>query len=78
MKRIPLSKDFLIGSGLLFAGFIACQLSYAVIGQRIEKDGTLREPFFPIPISALMLLGSSASMAGAGVARLKQGRGSHG
>ena len=54
MSRIPLSHRLLIGSGLLFAGFVACQLSDAAIGQHIEKVGTLREPFFLIPISVLI------------------------
>ncbi|MEY3931101.1 MAG: hypothetical protein RLZZ516_2811 [Cyanobacteriota bacterium] len=40
MKRLTLSHRLLIGSGLLFAGFVVCQLSYAAIGQRIEPDGT--------------------------------------
>ncbi len=53
MKRLTLSHRLLIGSGVLFAGFVACQLSYAAIGQHIAKDGTLREPFFLIPISVL-------------------------
>ena len=72
--RIPLSHHLLVGSGLLFAGFIACQLSYAAYGQRIEKDGTLTEKFFLIPISALLLLGSSVSLVGAGAAGLIQGK----
>jgi heme/copper-type cytochrome/quinol oxidase subunit 3 len=74
MKRLTLSHRLLIGSGLLFAGFVVCQLSYAAIGQRIEPDGTLREPFFLIPISVLLLLSSSASLVGAAVARWRQGR----
>lgn len=74
MKHMTLSHRLLIGSGVLFAGFVACQLSYAAIGQHIEKDGTLREPFFLIPISVLLLLGSSASLAGAALARWRQGR----
>ncbi|MEY4359759.1 MAG: hypothetical protein RLZZ631_1245 [Cyanobacteriota bacterium] len=74
MKRRTLSQHLLIGSGVLFVGFVACQLTYAAIGQRIEPDGTLREPFFLIPISALLLLSSSASLAGAALARLRQGR----
>lgn len=74
MKSRSLSHRLLIGSGVLFAGFLACQLGYAAIGQHIEKDGTLREPFFLIPISALLLLGSSVSLVGAGAAGLIQGK----
>lgn len=74
MKRLTLSRRLLIGSGLLFAGFVVCQLSYAAIGQHIEKDGMLREPFFLIPISVLLLLSSSVSLAGAALARWRQGR----
>ncbi len=70
MSRTPLPRHLLIGSGLLFAGFIACQLTCTAINQRIDKDGTLREPFFLIPISGL-LLGSTVLLAGAGMARLK-------
>lgn len=72
MKRLTLSQRLLISSGVLFAGFVACQLFYGAIGQRIEPDGTLREPFFLIPISVFLLLSSSASLAGAALARWRQ------
>lgn len=74
MQSRTLSHRLLIGSGMLFVGFLACQLGYATIGQHIEKDGTLREPFFLVPISALLLLGSTASLAGAGAAGLIRGK----
>ena len=73
MKQRPLSARFLIGSGLLFAGFLTCQVSFKAIGSHIDKDGVLREPFFLIPTSALLLLGSTISLAAAGGVRLKQG-----
>ena len=74
MKSQPLSHRLLLSSGLLFAGFIACQVSFKAIGSHIDKDGMLREPFFLLPTGALLLLGSSVSLAAAGVARVKQGQ----
>jgi len=74
MARHPLSHRLLLGSGLLFAGAATCLISFKVIGSHIDKDGTLREPFFLLPTSALLLLTSTVSLAAAGVARLKQGR----
>ena len=41
MNRTLLSSHLLLGSGLLFTGFIDYLMSYAGIGQRIEKNGTL-------------------------------------
>lgn len=72
MKHIPLSRPLLVASGLLFAGFLACGLAYKAIGQRIDPDGTLREPFFLIPSSAALLLASSASLVGAGITAAKR------
>jgi len=74
MHRRPLSLRLLLGSGLLFAGAAGCLISFKVIGSHLDKDGTLREPFFLLPTSAVLLLGSSGSLMAAGVARLKQGR----
>lgn len=70
MMSKPFSHHLLIASGLLFAGFAACQFSYAAYGQRIAKDGTLTEKFFLIPISVLLLAGSTVSLGGAAAARL--------
>lgn len=71
MSRTPLPRHLLAGSGLIFAGLIDCQLTCTALDQRIDEDGNLRQPFFLILISGLLLLGSTVLLAGAGVARLK-------
>ena len=73
MQTLPLSKKLLLLSGSLFVSFLVCQASYKAIGQHIDKDGTLREAFFLIPTSALLLLGSTVTLAGAAVVGLKTG-----
>lgn len=72
VKRLTLSKRLLLLSGLLFAGFLACQISFTIIGSKIDAQGVLREPFFLIPTSVLLLLGSSVSLVGAGIAAAKR------
>lgn len=72
MKRLTLSQRLLLLSGLLFAGFLACQISFTIIGSRIDAQGVLREPFFLIPSSAVLLLAGSASLVGAGIAAAKR------
>lgn len=71
MKVHSLSERLLILSGVLFAGFAAGTISFSLIGQKIDQDGVLREPFPLIPLSALCLFGSSISLVGAGAAYWK-------
>lgn len=74
MKTSSLSQRLLLLSGVLFAGAVAGVAAFQLIGARVDAKGVLREPFFLLPLSAGCLLGSSISLAGAGVARWKQGR----
>lgn len=71
MNRLTLSQRLLALSGVLFAGFLGCQLSYKIIGSHIDQQGVLREPFFLIPSSMVLLLASSVSLVGAGIAAAK-------
>jgi hypothetical protein len=41
-------------TALLAVVYISCSVGYQAIGVRIDKDGTLREPFALIPIGFLM------------------------
>ena len=72
MRRHTLSRRLLILSGALFSGALGCVVAFNLIGSKVDEDGVLREPFVLVPISAVLLLGSSASLAGAGVAQLKR------
>jgi hypothetical protein len=72
MKGVTQPQRLLILSGILFTGFLACQLSYKAIGSKIDQQGVLREPFFLIPTSAVLLLASSVSLVGAGITAAKR------
>jgi len=48
MKQLPTLTAFLA------VACISCAVGYQAIGVRIDKDGTLREPFALIPIGFLM------------------------
>jgi hypothetical protein len=71
-KGLSTTQRLLVLSGILFADFLACQISYKAIGSKIDQQGVLREPFFLIPTSALLLLASSASLIGAGITAAKR------
>jgi len=68
MKNTTLSERLLGLSGVLFAGYAAGVIGFSLIGSKVDPKGVLREPFFLLPLSAFCLIGSTLSLAGAGVA----------
>ncbi|MBM7713972.1 DUF3955 domain-containing protein [Siminovitchia sp. FSL H7-0308] len=56
-----MKKRFLLALLPIVAGVI-CLISYEVIGAEVEADGTLKEPFFLIPISFLLLFSGIAAL----------------
>lgn len=72
MNTTALSKRLLGLSGVLFAGYATGVISFSLIGSKVDAKGILREPFFLLPLSAVCLVGSTISLAGAGVAHWKE------
>lgn len=62
---------FLLAAALATAA-VACRLTFHVIGSHVDSNGVLREPFALLPISALLLLASATTAAGAWVVHRRQ------
>ncbi len=57
----------------LVAGVVACAIAYQVMGgQRIDRNGILREPFVFIPLGYVCLVGGLLSGSGAALLALRQ------
>ena len=54
---------------VLFGAAVACQLSFHLIGSRVDAKGILREPFGLLPLSAAFGIGSGASLLAAWLIR---------
>jgi hypothetical protein len=54
---------------VLFGAAVACQVSFHVIGSRVDAQGILREPFGLLPLSAAFGIGSGASLLAAWLIR---------
>jgi hypothetical protein len=46
---------------VLFGAAVACQVSFHLIGSRVDAQGILREPFGLLPLSAAFGIGSCAA-----------------
>lgn len=57
----------------LLAGVAGCAIAYQVMGgQRIDRNGILREPFVFIPLGYACLLGGLLTGSGAALLALRQ------
>ncbi|MFM9041549.1 MAG: DUF3955 domain-containing protein [Vulcanococcus sp.] len=54
---------------VLFGGAVACQVSFHLIGSRVDAQGILREPFWLLPLSTALGLGGGASLLAAWLSR---------
>jgi len=52
-------------AAVLAIGALGCRLAFQAIGSRVDANGVLREPFWLLPTSALLLLASAAALTGA-------------
>jgi len=59
------SRRLAVLAAVLATGAVICQLSFHLIGSRVDHQGVLREPFALQPISVLLLLSSGLLLIGA-------------
>ncbi|NPV55813.1 MAG: DUF3955 domain-containing protein [Anaerolineae bacterium] len=62
-----------LGIGLLIVA-VGCIVAYNAIGQSIDADGYLQEPFFLIPLFWLFFFASLVAGGANGLARIIQSR----
>lgn len=67
MRLRATQKRLLVLSAVLATAAGLCLLSFQLIGSRVDAQGVLREPFFLLPISVLLLSSSGVALLGAWV-----------
>lgn len=71
-SRRSRSRPLFFLAAALATAAVACRLTFHLLGSHVDSNGVLREPFALLPISALLLLASATTAAGAWVVQRRQ------